>query len=127
MTELHYAECVAYRGGTAVLRARNSETAGVSPTEHAPALLSLFGIAGILELVGGPVLIVGLLTRPVAFVLSGQMAFAYWIAHVPNSVYPVLNGSNAAILFCFVFLYIAFAGPGPWSLDAKRGVAKAGR
>ncbi|WP_232628191.1 DoxX family protein [Methylobacterium sp. Leaf118] len=86
-----------------------------------PPLLSLSGIAGLLELVGGALLVVGLFSRPVAFLLSGQMAFAYFIAHAPKSVFPALNGGDAAILFCFVFLYIAFAGPGPWSLDAQRG------
>jgi putative oxidoreductase len=78
-------------------------------------------IAGVLELFGGGLLVVGLFTRPVAFVLSGQMAVAYFIAHAPQSFYPVLNGGDAAILFCFVFLYLVFAGPGPWSLDALRG------
>lgn len=70
-----------------------------------------------LEIVGGALLVVGLFTRPVAFVLSGLMAAAYWIAHAPKSIYPLLNGGDAAILFCFIFLYIAFAGGGPWSLD----------
>ena len=77
-------------------------------------------IAGALELVGGVLLIVGLFTRPVAFILSGEMAFAYWIAHAPKSALPLLNGGDSAILFCFVFLYLAFAGGGPWSLDALR-------
>lgn len=86
-----------------------------------PPLLSLSGIAGMLELVGGALLLVGLFSRPVAFVLSGQMAFAYFIAHAPKSFFPALNGGDAAILFCFVFLYIACAGPGPWSIDAQRG------
>ena len=86
-----------------------------------PPLLSLSGIAGLLELIGGALLVVGLFSRPVAFILSGQMAFAYFIAHAPKSFFPALNGGDAAILFCFVFLYIAFAGPGPWSIDAQRG------
>ena len=86
-----------------------------------PPLMSLSGIAGLLELVGGALLVVGLFSRPVAFILSGQMAFAYFIAHAPKSFFPALNGGDAAILFCFVFLYIAFAGPGTWSLDAQRG------
>lgn len=85
-----------------------------------PPLLSLSGIAGLLELVGGALLLIGLFSRPVAFILSGQMAFAYFIAHAPKSFFPALNGGDAAILFCFVFLYIAFAGPGPWSIDAQR-------
>ncbi|UYW26740.1 DoxX family protein [Methylorubrum extorquens] len=86
-----------------------------------PPLMSLPGIAGLLELIGGALLVVGLFSRPVAFILSGQMAFAYFIAHAPKSFFPALNGGDAAILFCFVFLYITFAGPGPWSIDAQRG------
>lgn len=74
-----------------------------------------------MELIGGALLFVGLFSRPVAFLLSGLMAFAYWLAHAPQSPFPVLNGGDAAILYCFVFLYIFFAGPGPWSLDAKMG------
>ncbi|SFH33689.1 putative oxidoreductase [Palleronia marisminoris] len=94
---------------------------GFPASDMNPAAFSMPWIAGILELVGGALLILGLFTRPVAFVLSGLMAFAYWIAHAPQSLYPALNGGDAAILFCFVFLYFVFAGPGPWSLDAARG------
>lgn len=83
-------------------------------------ITSLGGIAGVLELVGGALLVIGLFSRPVAFILSGLMAAAYFIAHAPSSFFPVLNGGDAAILYCFVFLYIFFAGPGPWSLDAAR-------
>ncbi|KQP83008.1 DoxX family protein [Methylobacterium sp. Leaf117] len=86
----------------------------------APDLLSLPGIAGSLELVGGTLIVLGLFTRPVAFLLSGQMAVAYFLAHAPKSPFPALNGGDAAILFCFVFLYLVAAGPGPWSLDAQR-------
>lgn len=89
-----------------------------------PEAWSLSWIAGLFELVGGALLALGLFTRPVAFVLSGVMAFAYFIAHAPRSFFPVLNQGDAAILYCFVFLYFVFAGPGPWSLDAalrKRG------
>lgn len=86
-----------------------------------PALLSLGGIAGILELIGGALLAIGLFTRPVAFLLSGQMAVAYWIAHAPRSFFPVLNGGDAAILYCFVFLLLVFAGPGAWSVDGALG------
>lgn len=85
------------------------------------SLTSLGGIAGILELVGGALLLVGLFTRPVAFILSGQMAVAYFIGHASkgNSLFPVLNGGDAAVLYCFIFLYLVAAGPGPWSVDAK--------
>jgi putative oxidoreductase len=91
-----------------------------------PAAFSLPWIAGVLELVGGALLIVGLFTRPVAFVLSGLMAFAYFMAHAPKSFFPALNGGDAAILFCFGFLYLVFAGPGSLSLDAYLGRKSAG-
>ncbi len=85
-----------------------------------PPLLSLLGLAAVLELVGGLLLLAGLFTRPVAFLLAGEMAFAYFIAHAPKSFFPALNGGDAAILFCFVFLYFSVAGPGAWSIDAAR-------
>jgi putative oxidoreductase len=78
---------------------------------------SLSGVAGLLELVGGALIIVGLFTRPVAFVLSGLCAFAYFIAHAPQGFWPILNKGELAVLYCFVFLYLAAAGGGPWSLD----------
>lgn len=82
-------------------------------------LFSLSGIAGTLELVGGALLILGLFTRPVAFILSGEMAFAYFMAHASkgHTFMPLMNGGDAAVLYCFIFLYIAFAGGGSWSLD----------
>ena len=80
-------------------------------------LWSLSGIAGLLELVGGFLLIVGLFTRPVAFVLSGLMAFAYFIAHAPQGFWPIVNRGELAALYSFLFLYLAAAGGGPWSLD----------
>lgn len=83
-----------------------------------PPIASLPGAAGLLELVGGFLLLIGLLSRPVAFILSGEMAFAYFLAHAQRSFFPALNGGDAAILFCFIFLFIFFAGPGPWSVDA---------
>ena len=91
------------------------------PTEmfaQAPAMGSLMWIAGVLEVGGGALLVIGLLTRPVAFVLSGMMAVAYWMAHFPQSPYPIQNQGDAAILFCFTFLYLAAAGGGPYGLDA---------
>jgi putative oxidoreductase len=84
------------------------------------SLTSPPGIAGILELVGGVLIILGLFTRSVSFVLSGLMAAAYFMAHAPRGFYPILNAGELAILFCFVFLYFAAAGPGPWSIDAAR-------
>jgi putative oxidoreductase len=83
--------------------------------------LSPGGIAGILELIGGALLVIGLFSRLTAFILSGLMAVAYFMAHAPQGFHPILNGGELAILFCFVFLYIAAAGPGPWSVDASRG------
>jgi len=80
--------------------------------------LSLFAIAGMFELVGGVLLVLGLFTRPVAFVLSGEMAAAYFIEHFPRSFFPILNHGELAVILCFTFLYLAFAGGGPWSLDA---------
>ncbi len=76
--------------------------------------------AGIVELGAGLLITLGLFTRPAAFLASGTMAVAYWIAHAPQNAFPVNNGGDAAILYCFVFLYLVFAGPGPWSIDASR-------
>jgi putative oxidoreductase len=91
---------------------------------EAPQLFSLMGIAGLIELVGGVLVLIGLFTRPAAFILSGFMAAAYFIGHAPSGFFPVNNGGDAAILYCFAFLYILFAGPGPWSVDsAMRGEA----
>ena len=87
-------------------------------SDFSPAAFTLPWIAGVLELFGGALLVAGLFTRPVAFVLSGLMAVAYFMAHAPQSFFPALNGGDAAILFSFVFLYIVFAGAGPWSVDA---------
>ena len=88
-------------------------------------LLSLMGAAGVIELVGGTLLLVGLFTRPVAFILSGQMAAAYFIAHAPAGFLPILNGGEMAVMYCFTFLYFAAAGAGAYSLDGMRGKAGA--
>ncbi|WP_324753210.1 DoxX family protein [Roseovarius sp. Pro17] len=93
---------------------------GFPASDGMPDPFTMGWIAGVLELFGGALLVAGLFTRPVAFVLSGQMAVAYFIAHLPQSFFPALNGGDAAILYCFVFLYLVFAGPGPWSVDATR-------
>ena len=94
---------------------------GIPPHPNPAGITTLSWIAAWLELVGGPLLLLGLFTRPVAFILSGEMAFAYWLSHAPRHLYPTVNGGDAAILYCFVFLYLVFAGPGPWSLDALMG------
>jgi putative oxidoreductase len=94
--------------------------AAVMPGGGTAPLMSLAGIAGALELVGGALLLLGLFTRPVAFLLSGEMAFAYFMGHAPQGFWPVLNQGSPAILFCFIWLYISSAGSGPWSLDALR-------
>jgi putative oxidoreductase len=83
------------------------------------SLFSLIGFAGLLEVVGGLLLVLGLFTRPVAFILSGEMAFAYFIGHAPKGLIPLLNGGEPAILFCFIFLYLAAAGGGAWSFDRR--------
>lgn len=75
------------------------------------------GLAGILELGGGFLLLIGLFSRPIAFILSGEMAFAYFMVHIHSGPWPVLNHGGLAVLFCFVFLYLSAAGPGPWSVD----------
>ena len=86
-------------------------------------ITSLSGIGGLIELIGGTLFVIGLFTRPVAFILSGFTAAAYLIAHASKSFYPILNGGELAALYCFVFLYFVFSGPGPWSVDAARGQA----
>jgi len=97
------------------------------PGSRAP-LMSQMGVGGALEFFGGLLVMLGLCTRPVALILSGEMAVAYWQFHAPHGAWPVLNHGEPAVLFCFIFLYIAAAGAGDWSLDAvirrKRGGAK---
>jgi putative oxidoreductase len=80
--------------------------------------LSLLGAAGFIELIGGALLILGLLTRPAAFILSGEMEVAYFMVHAPKSFYPLVNGGTLAIMYCFACLYLSTAGAGPWSVDA---------
>lgn len=88
-----------------------------APAAHSFQLFTLSGFAGVLELFGGILLLIGLFTRPVAFILSGEMAFAYFIAHAPQNFWPLINRGELAVLYCFVFLYFAVAGGGVWSLD----------
>lgn len=96
-------------------------------------LFTLMGLAAVLEVFGGLAILLGLFTRPVAFILAGQMAYAFWFVHVPmmgqGNIIPAANGGDGAVLFCFVFLYLVFAGPGAFSLDevmkSRRGVMAA--
>lgn len=85
-----------------------------------PEIGTLLWVAAVLELVLGVLVLVGFFSRPAAFVLSGEMAVAYWMVHAPQSTFPANNGGEAAILFCFIFLYIAAAGPGEWSVEHQR-------
>ena len=85
-----------------------------------PALLSLLGLQGLIELVGGILIVIGLFTRSVAFILAGDMAIAYFMAHAPRGFFPLVNGGQLAIFFCFVFLYLSVAGSGVWSVDNQR-------
>jgi putative oxidoreductase len=94
---------------------------GFPAPQHAPfELFSIMGLAGAMELVGGLLIIIGLFTRPVSFVLSGLMAFAYFMAHAGQGFWPLLNGGELAALYCFVFLYLSVAGGGEWSVDRLR-------
>lgn len=83
-------------------------------------VVSLLGLAAILETFGGALLLVGVFTRPIAFLLAGEMAVAYFKGHAPHGFWPILNHGEPAVFFCFLWLYISAAGPGPWSLDAMR-------
>ena len=86
--------------------------------------MSLAGLAGTMEIIGGALLALGLFTRVTAFIVSGEMAFAYFISHAGSSFFPYNNRGSLAVLYCFVFLYIAVAGGGPWSVDATRNQSK---
>jgi len=97
-----------------------SPSTGVAP-------VSLSGINGMIELVGGVLIVLGLFTRPVAFILAGDMAVAYFMAHAPRGFFPLLNAGELAIIYCFVFLYLAVAGGGVWSLDHLRAGNKTSR
>lgn len=94
---------------------------GMPPNGGTAPLMSQIGIGGLLEFVGGALMLLGLFTRPVAFILSGEMAVAYFQFHAPQGFWPVQNQGVPAILYCFLWLYFSAAGAGPWSLDAKRG------
>ena len=98
-----------------------SKLLGWPSASMTPPFLSLLWVQGVIEVAGGVLLALGLLTRPVAFILSGDMAVAYFMSHAPKSFFPIINGGDGAILYCFVFLYLVAAGPGPLSVDAARG------
>ncbi len=95
--------------------------AGIPPQGATVPLMSELGLGAILETFGGGLLLIGLFTRPVAFLLAGEMAVAYFQFHFPKGFWPVMNNGVAAVLDCFIWLYFSAAGPGPWSLDARRG------
>src|SRR3984957_20379014 len=83
-----------------------------------PPMLTMYWFAGCIEFAGSILVLLGLFTRPVAFIMSGEMAFAYFISHAPRGFFPILNNGDGAVLYCFIFLYLAVAGAGPFSLDA---------
>jgi putative oxidoreductase len=91
------------------------------PGDHYPAMASLAGASGLIELIGGALFTLGLLTRVVAFIMSGEMAVAYFMVHAPHGFYPLVNKGELAVIYCFVFLYFVFAGGGRASLDAAMG------
>jgi putative oxidoreductase len=93
---------------------------GFPASDFQPPLFSLFGLAGAIEIVAGILIVIGLFTRLAAFIASGQMAVAYFMAHAPQAFVPAQNGGEAAVLFCFVFLYLVFAGPGALAIDNAR-------
>lgn len=90
-----------------------------APASGLPPLFSLFWFGAVLEAFGGLAILLGVFTRPVAFILAGEMAYAYWVFHAPRSLYPLLNGGDAAILYCFIFLYLMLAGAGAFSIDNR--------
>jgi putative oxidoreductase len=95
--------------------------AGIPPNGGTVSLMSQLGVGAILEVFGGALLVLGLFTRPVAFLLAGEMAVAYFQFHFPHNFWPVMNGGVPAVLYCFVWLYFSSVGAGPWSIDAMRG------
>ncbi len=91
---------------------------GIPPDNTTAELFTQTGIGGALEVFGGFLMLIGLFTRPVAFILAGEMAVAYFQFHFPQGFWPTINGGVAAVVYCFVWLYFSAAGPGPWSVDA---------
>lgn len=89
------------------------------PSKPAVEFATIYGLAGAIEFIGGILFIIGLFTRPVAFLAAGFTAVAYWWVHAPQNFFPIMNMGELAILYCFVFLYFVTAGPGPWSVDKR--------
>jgi putative oxidoreductase len=114
----HFLSVLRIMTGLLFLEHGTSKFLGFPHVDRVPDAMSMSGVGGMLELVGGALMVLGLFTRPVAFLLSGEMAVAYFYAHAPRGFFPLLNGGDAAVLYCFVFLYLFVAGPGPWSIDA---------
>jgi len=121
----HFLSLLRLMAGLLLLEFGTMKILHFPPAEYFSGIppFSLIWFAGLLELIGGALLVVGLFTRLAAFILSGEMAFAYFMEHAPQGFYPALNGGLPAVLFCFVFLYLSAAGGGPWSLDrmVRRG------
>jgi len=114
----HFLSLLRLMAGLLLLEFGTMKILGFPPSDFANVpMFSLYWCAGVIELVGGALVAVGLFTRCAAFVLSGEMAFAYFIEHAPHGFYPALNAGLPAVLFCFVFIYLSAAGGGPWSLD----------
>jgi len=115
-----HAQRAAHGDGFSLHYSRGSKTFWLSQSAagRRPPLASLYGVAGTIEFAGGILLLLGLFTHPVALILSGEMAVAYFKVHAPKSFWPMLNDGESAVFFCFIFLYLTFAGAGPWSLDA---------
>ena len=105
--------------GLAFLEHGTTKLLNFPPGPMHPSLLSMSGAAGMIELIAGALIVLGLFSRPAAFIASGEMAFAYFLGHFPRGFFPTQNGGDAAILFCFIFLYLAAAGPGSFSVNNK--------
>ncbi|QIB33810.1 DoxX family protein [Ancylobacter pratisalsi] len=122
----HVLSLLRLMSGLLVMQHGTSKILGFPTTQMSGvSLVSMPGIAGIIELVGGALLVIGLFTRETAFILSGMTAVAYFLVHAPKDFFPIVNGGELAALYCFVFFYLVFAGPGPWSVDKVRGAYKA--
>lgn len=107
--------------GLGFLQHGTSKFFGLPPFPMSGPLPPMIQAAGAIELVGGALILIGLFTRPVAFIASGMCAVAYFMAHAPKGLYPAANGGETVMLYAFIFLYLAAAGAGPWSVDAQRG------